>query len=135
MKARLIDLEKDYPELGGWFKSHQGYAIPTNILPKLGIVVESNCGMSAAGWLYMDNSVGVAWPAWMVTNPNISPIIAGRALEHVLEALEVCAKQHDYGVFFTMAKQPSLIKWLKKRGFVQNHADMVQLFKVFHHGN
>jgi hypothetical protein len=125
----MIDLDQDYPKITEWFERRNSHIAPRNILPKLGIVIESNGVMAAAGWLYMDNSVGVAWPAWLSTNPSISSIISTRALSHLVTALESCAKEHDYGVFFTMASQPSMIKWLKNRGFIENHSEMVQLFK------
>jgi hypothetical protein len=130
MKTRLIDNAVDYPIVRPWWEKHQGVAVPINILPPVGVMVEDEDGHPlAAAWLYMAVGVGVAWMSWSVTNPAMLPQKRVKALEVVTDALEVLCCTHDYGIMFTETDKPALTRWFKARGFVQNHAGVTQLFK------
>ena len=73
--------------------------------------------------------VGVAWMAWSVTNPNISPIRALRALSLATGGLEALAVTHNYSVVFTETNKPALVRWMQARGYVKNHSNITQLLK------
>lgn len=113
-----------------WFEHHQdGISVPQNLLPKLGIIVEVDGVPSCAGWVYHDNSIGVAWLAWLVTNPENGPIRSADALEYLIGAAGEAARANDYGVIFTMTEKSGLGALLKRNGFKANHKGMTQYFK------
>ena len=52
MNLRLIDREKDYPELSSWWTKRGIAPVPLACLPSLGVIVEHGVGI-AAGWCYV----------------------------------------------------------------------------------
>lgn len=130
MTTRLIDNPVDYALVSEWWVKHQGVAVPFNLLPPVGVMAMDEDGTpAAAGWLYMAVGIGVAWMSWSVTNPNIPPIRALRALATATSALEAVAVAHDYHIVFTETAKPSLARWMQARGYVRNHSGAIQLFK------
>ena len=131
MITRLINNETDYDVILPWWEAHQGVGVPRNILPPCGVVAMDDDGTpAAAGWLYMAVGVGLAWMSWHVTNPALPPIRALRALTLVAGALEMLAETHDYHIVYTETNNPALVRWMKARGFQQNHSGVTQLFKT-----
>lgn len=129
MKARLFKTE-DYGTIKEWFEGHGQSAVSAALLPKCGVVAEDENGTPmAAGWIYQDNSIGVAWLAWLVTNPRCKPAAARRALTCVLEGAEAICREFNYGVLFTMTHKNGLGRWLEQNGFKSNHHGMTQYFK------
>ena len=50
--ARLIELEADYPMICEWWTAHGWPAVPRDMLPKLGCIVELDGVPKAAAWLF-----------------------------------------------------------------------------------
>ncbi len=130
MNTRIIDLAQDYQTISEWFEFHGSHKVPEKILPKLGVVCEEGDSLLAAGWMYMDNSVSIAWPTWFVTNPSVSQLKTGKALAHVINALELSAKEIGYTALMTSVNNAGLERFLINRGYIKNHSGMSQLFKV-----
>tara|TARA_R110000824_G_scaffold382368_1_gene575550 strand:- start:327 stop:722 length:396 start_codon:yes stop_codon:yes gene_type:complete len=129
MTTRLYTPE-DYATVMPWWEGHGSLPIPEAVLPKCGIVVEMEEGLpSAVAWLYMDNSVGVAWMSWMTTNPLLGPIKAASALTVLLGAMEQLCAEFDYGLLFTMTESKGVGQFLCRKGFSPNHKGMTQYFK------
>jgi len=129
MTTRLYQPE-DYAVISPWWAGHGGALVPEGVLPKCGVVVVTEeAKLSAAAWLYMDNSVGVAWMSWMVTNPELGPIKAAKTLGVLLGAVEVICDEFDYGILFTMTESKGVGQWLCRQGFSPNHKGMTQYFK------
>lgn len=126
-KDLRIVTPEDYPMLESWWKGHDWPAVPQKILPRLGVVY----GDTAAGWLYLDNSVGVAMMEWLVTNPAARPLVAVRALSGVVQFLKSEAKRMDYSVILTTCRQPALARLLERNGFVTTDTGMTHLLGVF----
>lgn len=118
-----------YPMFAGWWVEHNTAATPIGILPKCGILLEENGLPVAVCWLYMDNSVGAAWVAWLTTRPDLKGRDSVHYLNILMGAVEVVAKGMDYGLLFTMAKSKGLKRWFERFGFTANHSGMTQLFK------
>jgi len=118
--VRHVD-EHDASLTAEWWEGH-GQAPPNvAILPKCGVVALHEGKESAAGWLYMDNSTGVCWAAWLVTNPWIGIRQRHEGMRHVLQALKVMAEANDYGVMFTETSSHGLGVLLQREGFQKNH--------------
>lgn len=134
METKVIDIRGDdagmHTCFSGWWLGHGTQVVPVDVLPKCGVLVVDDTGPLAVAWLYMDNSVGVAWLGWVTTNPAITPWKATAALHVLLGAAEVVAKGMDYGCLFTMTDRPGLSRWLVREGFSANHAGMTQFFKL-----
>ena len=128
MTTRLYD-PKDYAVISPWWEAHGGKIVPEEILPQCAVVVEYNDKLAAAAWLYMDNSVGVAWMSWMVTNPEFGPIKAAKSLTVLLKGMEELCSEFNYGLLFTSSNSKGVGQWLARQGFSQNHQGMTQYFK------
>jgi hypothetical protein len=97
--------------------------VPSQILPKCGIVVEDTDagadGLSLAmGWLYLDNSVGVAMLAWMVTNPHNTSRGSARAIAILAEGARQVAAELGYQVMLVTATE-TISRLLRGHGFVR----------------
>jgi hypothetical protein len=128
MTTRLYKPE-DYATVSEWFTRHGSKAVPEAVLPRCGVVVMEESLPLAAAWIYQDNSVGVAWLAWIVTNSDIPAATAVESLNFLIRASEAVAKGLGYGVMFTMTEKPALGRLLQRQGFAPNHQGMTQYFK------
>jgi len=134
MKTRLYSPE-DYATICEWWKGHKIGCVPAALLPKCGVLVEDEGELICAAWIYMDNSVGVAWMSWLTTKPKLTVKRCAKALEILMGAIEVLCNEFDYGILFTMTDQHGLGKWFERNGFSPNHSGMTQYFKpVKNHG-
>ncbi len=94
--------------------------IPEKLLPGCGIMVNNGEAVPMlAAWLYMDNSVGVAWLAWLVSRPGANGNI-DEALGYLQGAAEAILGKLDYHVLITMAEKRSLKKWYETHGWQKN---------------
>jgi hypothetical protein len=128
---------EDYPMLAAWWAGHRWQAVPESVLPKLGVVATySNREAQhedvplCAAFLYMDNSVGVCWLEWLVSNPNGSPMEVLRAIRAVIEFMEERAKELGYGVMLTACRQASLVKIYERAGFAKTDEGVTHMLKV-----
>lgn len=121
---RIFEKENDYEIVSGWWQGHGFPVIPAAVLPKLGVVMSIDGVDAAAGWLYMDNSVGVSMLEWLVTNPENKPRDSLVAIREIISFLKDRAVAMDYGVMLTTCKQPSLIKVLERNGFTRTDEGM-----------
>lgn len=128
MTTRLYN-DADYATFSEWFIRHGSQAVPAAMLPRCGVVVVEEEMPLAAAWLYQDNSVGIAWMAWLVTNPDQPLFHVEQALRVLVQGCEAVAKGLDYGVLFTMTERPALGRFLQREGFAPNHQGMTQFFK------
>lgn len=120
---------EDYPTLEGWWQGHGWSPVPLQILPRLGIIAEMHTGAeiqpTAAAWLYMDNSVGVAMLEWMVADPKANPRTVLKALNATIDFLKERAKELRYTVILGTCRQESLSKLLQKQGFHVTDSGMI----------
>lgn len=128
MTTRLYS-PMDYRTVKRWWTLHGVQVVPKKVLPKCGVVVVDEGKLIAAGWLYLDNSVGVAWASWIVTNPAMPAVRTVKALKCLLGGIESVCKSLDYGLLFTMTNREAFGRFLKKEGWGSNHSGMTQYFR------
>ena len=126
MKVRIYDNEADHPITEGWRVGHGQHPLPKDMLNGvLGVVVEDDNGEdTAAAWLYRDSGRWVAWIAWTVTNPNVSPMRAVRGINVAEDFLETIAQAEGFGRLIGMFKQDSMVRHFERLGFVRHDTDV-----------
>lgn len=126
MNARLFNPE-NYPIVEGWWKAHGVPAVGASALPPLGVIVEDESGPLAVCWLYLALGVGVAWLAWLTTNPEQSPLKAAKAVKYLIQAAEA-ALPIEYDLLAAMPQQESYKRLLQKEGYTTAHT-CTEMFK------
>jgi hypothetical protein len=121
--------KSDYPMVSEWWNAHGWNAVPFGVLPKLGIIAQMDEVPVAAGWLYMDNSVGVSILEWMVANPDAKPKAVYKSIKTIVEFLKTQAKEMNYAVMLTTCKQESLARVYEKTGFQRTDSEMIHLIQ------
>jgi hypothetical protein len=121
---------EDYQTIAAWWKGHCWEAVPAAILPKLGVVAESDGHGLCAAFLYMDNSVGVSWMEWLVSNPEAGGMEVVRGLRATIDFLTAEALRLGYGVTMTSCRQSSLVKLYEKAGFGVTDTGVTHLVKI-----
>ncbi len=87
MNSRPFE-ETDLPEIAAWFAQMEWPLPPSSdILPKIGCVVESESGKHACGWLYTTDS-SLAFLSWIGTNPQDSQEVQDKAFEALVLAIK-----------------------------------------------
>lgn len=128
MEFRIFE-DEDYPIVTAWWKAHGFPPVPFAILPKLGAIVSNEKQDICAGWLYMDNSVGVCWLEWSVTNPECSGFDSIRGIKALNKFIEERASEMGYGVMMTTCRQESLCRLHEKCGFIKTDTGMIHMVK------
>lgn len=82
----------------GWRKAHGMAELPDSIFPRLGVVAVLDGVDSAAAWLYMDNSVGVAFMEWIVSRPGLTLAESRACFAFLVGSLRDEAKALGYGL-------------------------------------
>lgn len=129
MKLRLY-VPEDHATLAKWWEGHGWPVLSPAVLPKLGVVAGNDDGDVAAGFAYMDNSVGVAMMEWVVTNPAASPMQSLRGINAVVEFLKAEVKALGYGVMLTSCRQPGLVKLYERQGFSKTDEGVTHLLTI-----
>ena len=127
MRIRLINTEADYPMIKSWWEAHGWDSVPVQALPKIGAIVEDDGESVAAAWLYMDNSVGVCWMEWLVSNPEARPTRIVRAVSQIVEFLAQVGKDNNYGVMLTACRQDKLVALYERNGFTKTDEGVTHL--------
>jgi len=123
-------LPVEYAMLKGWWEGHGRPAVAEEVLPHLGVVAEVEGAPVAAGWLYMDCSVGVSMLEWLVSDPAARPRDVYAGLREVVRFLERMAAEFGKPVMLTTSRRESLSGFLEKQGFVRTDEGMTHFVKV-----
>jgi len=121
--------ESDYPMVQQWWVEHGWTPVPFGMLPKLGVIWGADGDDLAAGWLYMDNSVGVCMLEWVVSNPVAPGAGVVRAISHIVKFLSAEAIRLNYSVMLTTCRQESLARLYERQGFKKTDSEMIHLVK------
>lgn len=100
----------DYSMVREWWEGHGVEVIPAEMLPKLcALAVDPDDGRPTAFMaLYMDNSVGVCFPNWLVTRPGLTPKQARGSFRAVDQFLRAQAARLGYGIALATTHHPVL---------------------------
>lgn len=88
-----------------WWKAHGWPGVSKAILPKLGLIIENNGKPVIAGFVYMDNSVGVAFIEWVVSNPSAGKKEMLACLGILFDFAEQRLKQLGYGLLLSSCSE------------------------------
>ena len=119
MITRVVDIEKDYPDLKSWWDYYEDWEpIPKELLPPTGYIVEKNGVPCSAAWLYISNSP-CAWMEWVIANPEVDKYTRGKSLIKLFEHITTIADISGIKTIFHATNVETLIKGLKKHGFME----------------
>lgn len=113
-----------------WWKAHGWPGVSKAILPKLGLIIENQGKPVVAGFLYMDNSVGVAFLEWVVGAPDATgkEIVLGIGV--LVDFMGQRAKELNYGILITACRQEALVRLYEKNGFEKTDEGLTHLIKL-----
>lgn len=130
IQIRPYDPKTDYPMLSQWWAGHGWPPVRAECLPKLGLLAMDGETAVAAAWSYLDNSVGVAFFEWLVTNPANHPKTSVAGIRHVTECMMTCLKDLGYRIVHSSCRQPSLARLLVKSDFTATDAGVQHLIRT-----
>lgn len=129
-KVRAFDPEKDYAMVSEWWKKRNWPPVPLNFLSSTGALVEDECFVYAACWLYSTNSA-FSLLEHMVSNHN-SPLKKRRAaMEFLIKTMTDTSRRMGFGAVISWLEAPSLIKLYEGAGFKVGDQNMKSLLQVF----
>ena len=117
MNIRTV-LSQDVELSNLWRKARSVPELPADSLPSTGAVCEHDGRTLAMAWLYLSNSK-LAYVAWPVTLPGLSPRLAKEALTLVLTQLIGMAKSLGFTFIITTAESKGLIRLFKQLGMLE----------------
>ena len=133
MKTRVFDVRGDdaalYETIRPWWQGRDMAVLPVGMLSPCGVLVEADELPVAAVWIYFTCNTGIAWVEFLVTNPACSAVQAAKGIKVLLGAVDEVAKALGYEVLFTMTEKGSLLRTLKRSGYIENHSGVTQLVK------
>lgn len=116
--------QENYKVLVEWWKSHGWDAIPFDILPKIGYIINDN----VAGFLYSTDST-MAIMEWFISNPNSTKEERNENLNILINFLSEIAKDLGFKTCFTYTVNKGLINKLENNGFLKTDENMVHLVR------
>jgi hypothetical protein len=128
MKIRKFNLEKDYPEVVGWWKK-QGWPVVTkNMLSKYGFMVEHKGKNIAASWGYATGS-NIFIMEWTIGNPEVDYRERKDAIYMLIETISNWAKVNGAEAILTMTKNNRFIEKLEDCDFIKTDTGMTHLLR------
>jgi len=114
MQARKWDLSKDYSTLSEWCKKRKWDSpFPKEVLPSLGIIVEDDDIICAAG-LYIDKQSNFGYMYGIFSCPGIGKIKLFKAMKMCVENIKKEAENNKLSLVYTTTGESSLDKLYTK---------------------
>ena len=110
--------QEDFETITKWAKARQ-VMVFEEMLPRMGGMAydEESGDLLACAWLYMDNSVGVAFPHWLLANPANDMATSRDAISLLGEWLEYMAEDLNYNCFVTFFGPGAMTAEAEKNGY------------------
>lgn len=116
IQLRLYTPE-DYPLIVEWWKGHGVPETPQACVPALGRIATVNGKDTFAAWVSMDNSCGLCFLIWPVSNPEARARDVVRTIGLTIDHLKDLAKGFGYHTMLGLSHSGSLTRHLEKLGF------------------
>ncbi len=130
MKVRSFDPEKDYPLVKSWWEAQKLAPIPKHALPGIGYVAYNEDMDVAVGWMDMSLFGIMCYFYGFLANDAAPPTRIIEAHDTIMDIMEFYAKGEGYSVIVNTPHQLSLKKLAIKKGYLENHPSVSQLFKI-----
>lgn len=122
IQIRNFEAETDYPLISGWWAGHGVASTPAECLPRLGMVASYDGQETFAAFLSMDNSCGLCYLLWSVSNPAGKGRQVVACIAPVVDLLREISKGFGYHTMLAMTHAESLAKYFSKLGFTADAA-------------
>lgn len=109
---------EDYTDLLPWWHGHGVISPPEGCIPKLGLIAEDDGFPVFACWASLDNSCGLAFLVWAVSNPLARARAVHAAVTPTIDCLSKIIKDFGYHTLIGITHADSLVRQLHKQGFV-----------------
>ena len=114
MQIRQWNLNKDYIVLTSWCKKHNwDLPMPKESLPKLGIIIEDNKPLCAAG-LFIDRYSNFGFMYGIFSCPEVSKIKLFKAMKLLVNGIKREALKNKIKLIYTITGEDSLDKLYTK---------------------
>lgn len=123
---RPFEAEKDYETVCKWWRAWSWTPLPLHALPKYGAIISDGHKDLYAGWLVRTDS-SVCLLEWFIGNPLARESTG--ALEQLIEYLTAEAKAQGFLSAVVMARNPHLIRKLKRCGYEVRDTNTDLLFR------
>lgn len=131
IQLRLItDLEKEYEVISPWWPRHGWPMVPIGALTTLGLVAHDGPLLLAACWVYTATNASLAMVEWVVTNPDVSPMVAAKAVFSLIDFAAIECKERGYAVLFTTCKNKGLERAYERAGFDRTDENVTHFLKI-----
>jgi len=134
MHIRAFREDEDYDVFQGFCVGHGKWAPTRDLLPRVGIVVLEDKGLTggeeyplAFFWVYKDPSSRMAWLGWLTTRPSLKPRKAKAVCEFAVEMAKSAAQAQTARVIFTHAGSRGLSRLYQRCGARVTHPVNEQL--------
>ncbi|NBO22950.1 hypothetical protein EBU94_06400 [bacterium] len=115
---------ENYIILTEWWKGHEWPAIPFEMLPKIGYIVNNE----VAGFIYSTDS-SICMIEWIISDPKSNKDSRRKSLSFLLNFLCEKAKEMNYKMCFTYTKNLGLINNLESNKFLKTDSDMIHFVR------
>lgn len=112
------DQKKHFPLVFKWWRKHRGVSVDINAISPVGLVAYAGEDPLAIAWLFLSNSK-LAQIGWPVTNPDSPLAMKSEAVELLIEALGLLAKNCGYKRLITFSSSNGLTRKFEKQGFTK----------------
>lgn len=126
LKAKVLKLGEDYPEICEWWRARGWHWVPCELLPPTGVVIYDENEKHCAGWIYLSYS-GLACMDWIVTNPKASLRQKKPALELLVKSLQKIGAELGASRVFTSTNNENLVSIYESCGFSVTERQMTNL--------
>lgn len=134
MKAVAYTPDK-YKRLADWWTAHGWDPVAECVLPKIGLIVINESGdLLAAGFMYHDPSAAMGQMEWIVTNTEIPPMTAVKALHFLVSEMEAIADAKNI-LLFTSLKNDLLCKLYESHNFIKTDEGATNMLRPPQGGN
>lgn len=127
VRARNIDLSKDYDTICAWWTAHGSFPPKPEHLAPIGVMVEIDRKPVCAGFLYNTDSKICVFE-FVVSNPEASKKDRDECLRHLIDRIKGLAKELGYTLIYTSVNIEAYISKLKDAGFIEADKNQVHMF-------